>query len=75
MEKIKIKFWDRIRPVSRRKLILITDKVLEVMDGLIDDNNYHSTMELNLMNEINSLKDKGKAMQTEIETKQGMEVQ
>jgi hypothetical protein len=75
MEKIKIKFWDRIRPVSRRQLILITDKVLEVMDGLIDDNNYHSTIELNLMNEINSLKDKGKAMQTEIETKQGMEVQ
>lgn len=75
MEKMKIKFWDRFRPVSRRQLTIIMDKAIDVIDGLIDDNNYHNTIELNLMNEINTLKDKGKAMQTEIETKQGMEVQ
>jgi len=72
MEKMKIKFRDRFRIVSRRQLILIMDKSMEVIDGLIDDNNYHSTIELNIMNEINDLKNKRKAIQTEIE---GMEVQ
>jgi hypothetical protein len=74
MEKMKIKFWDRFRPVSRRQLIIIMDKAIDVIDGLIDDNNYHNTIELNLMNEINTLKEKGKTMQTELNTKQGIEV-
>jgi uncharacterized protein YajQ (UPF0234 family) len=74
MEKMKIKFWDRFRPVSRRQLIIIMDKAIDVIDGLIDDNNYHNTIELNLMNEINTLKEKGKTMQTEINIKQGIEV-
>jgi hypothetical protein len=50
------------------------DKAIDVIDGLIDDNNYHNTIELNLMNEINTLKEKGKTMQTELNTKQGIEV-
>jgi len=75
MEKMKIKFRDRFRIVSRKQLILIMDKSMEVIDGLIDDNNYHSTIELNIMNEINDLKNKRKVIQTEIEGNQGMEVQ
>jgi hypothetical protein len=74
MEKIKIKFRDRFIPVSRRQLILMMEKAIDVMDGLIDDSNYHNTIELNIMNEINNLKEKGKTMQTELNTKQGIEV-
>ncbi len=61
MKKLKLKILDRFIPVSRRKLVFIIDKLMDIIDEVIDDNKYHSTMEMGLMNEIENLKRKYKS--------------
>lgn len=52
----EIKTRDRFVPVSKKQFIIVVNRLMDIIDGLIDENKYHSTIEMSMVKEIEKLK-------------------
>jgi len=74
MKKKKESKLNRVTPVTRKQFIDMVDKMMEVIDGLIDNDKYHSSMEMSMINEMEKLKSQIANKEVNKEDKNGIEV-